>query len=43
MWSDVEENKVIKIIKKLNSDKASSEDNISIKMLKEINNYIAPV
>ena len=35
VWSDVEENEVINIIKNLNSNKASGEDNISIKILKK--------
>ena len=42
-WFDVTETEVFNIIKNLDPNKASGEDNISVKILKQVNNFISPV
>ena len=41
-WFDVTEIEVCNIIKNLDQNKASGEDNISVKILKKVNNFISP-
>ena len=42
-WYDVTETEVSYIIKNLDTNKASGEYNISVKILKKVNNFISPV
>ena len=42
-WFDVTETEVSNIIKSLYPNKASGEDSLSVKILKEVNNFISPI
>ena len=42
-WFDVTETEVSINIKNLDPNKANGEDNISVKVLKKVNNFISPV
>ena len=42
-WFDVTETEILNNIKNLDPNKASGEDNISVKIIKKENNFISPV